>query len=88
MLAQPGGFIFPFLELGSQMTDLLKRLIKGNVAVDYTEQILAAFRAYGGAASPEAAGHPDEIAHQPLRESTFSQPLISRPELSTGTSPG
>ena len=43
-LAEAGGFIRPFVDLGPQMADLLKRLQKQNVAVDYIESILAAFR--------------------------------------------
>jgi LuxR family maltose regulon positive regulatory protein len=42
-LAQPGGFIFPFLELGPPMADLLKGLHKQNVSVDFIEKLLAAF---------------------------------------------
>jgi LuxR family maltose regulon positive regulatory protein len=42
-LAEPGGFIRPFLDLGSQMADLLKRLAKQKPDLKYTEQILAAF---------------------------------------------
>ena len=42
-LARPGGFIFPFLELGAPMADLLKRLFEQNVALDYIEKLLAAF---------------------------------------------
>ena len=43
-LAKPGGWIRPFVELGSPMADLLKQLIKQNVAVDFIEKLLAAFR--------------------------------------------
>jgi len=43
-LAEPGGFIRLFVDLGPRMADLLKRLIKQNVAVDYAGKILAAFR--------------------------------------------
>ena len=34
-LAEPGGFIRLFVDLGPQMADLLKQLIKQNVAVNY-----------------------------------------------------
>ena len=43
-LAEPGGFIRLFVDLGPRMADLLKQLIKQNVAVDYAGKILAAFR--------------------------------------------
>ncbi len=43
-LAEPGGFIRLFVDLGPQMTDLLKRLIQKNVAVEYVGRILSAFR--------------------------------------------
>jgi LuxR family maltose regulon positive regulatory protein len=42
-LARPGGFIFPFLEIGAPMDDLLKRLFEQNVAPDYIKSILSAF---------------------------------------------
>jgi len=41
-----------------------------NVAVDYIERILAAFRA------EEQAIMPRKVAHQPLRASALSQPLV------------
>ena len=43
-LAQPGGFIRPFLDLGAPMIDLLKQLHKQNVAEDYIGRILTAFK--------------------------------------------
>ncbi|MGD2048045.1 MAG: response regulator [Chloroflexota bacterium] len=42
-LAEPGGWIWPFVELGSPMADLLNRLHSQDVARDYVAQILAAF---------------------------------------------
>jgi LuxR family maltose regulon positive regulatory protein len=42
-LAEPGGFIRPFLDLGYQMADLLKCLAKQKPDLKYTERILAAF---------------------------------------------
>jgi LuxR family maltose regulon positive regulatory protein len=55
MLARPGGLILPFVELGPPMADLLKRLIKKNVAVEYIDRILAAFRDDKQVAVPEAS---------------------------------
>lgn len=75
VLAQPGGFIFPFLEFGPQMADLLRRLNKRNVAVDYVAQILAAFKADEGAVLPEAAVQPT----QPNRPSMRVPPTPSQP---------
>ena len=75
-LARPSGFLFPFLEVGRPMADLLKRLQKQNVAVDQIEKILAAFRDDKQVAGPQAAGHPSASAHQPLRPSIPSQPLV------------
>ena len=42
-LAEPGVFIRPFLDLGYQMADLLKRLAKQKPDLKYAERILAAF---------------------------------------------
>jgi LuxR family maltose regulon positive regulatory protein len=44
ILAEPGGFIRLFVDLGPKMANLLKQLIKQNVAVEYIGRILAAFR--------------------------------------------
>jgi LuxR family maltose regulon positive regulatory protein len=43
-LAEPGGVIRPFIEPGPEMADLVKRLIKKNVATNFVGQILTAFR--------------------------------------------
>ena len=42
-LAEPGGFIRPFLDQGSKMADLLSRLKKQNPTLQYARKILAAF---------------------------------------------
>jgi ATP/maltotriose-dependent transcriptional regulator MalT len=42
-LAEPGGFIRKFVDLGPPMADLQKRLQKQNVAEDYIKRILADF---------------------------------------------
>jgi len=42
-LANPGGWIRPFVELGSPMANLLKKLIKNNVAVEFVGKLLAVF---------------------------------------------
>jgi LuxR family maltose regulon positive regulatory protein len=43
-LAIPGGWIRPFVEPGHPMPDMLARLEKQNIAVDYIEQLLVSFR--------------------------------------------
>jgi LuxR family maltose regulon positive regulatory protein len=43
-IAEPGGFVRPFVDLGSPMADLLKKCIKQNIAVSYIGHILGAFR--------------------------------------------
>jgi LuxR family maltose regulon positive regulatory protein len=42
-LAEPGGFVRPFLELGPEMAELLVRLSKRGVAPEYISRIGAAF---------------------------------------------
>jgi len=46
-LAQPGGFIRPFVEPGPELAGLLNRLHSQGVAQDYIAQILAAFPDFG-----------------------------------------
>ena len=76
-LAEPGGFIRLFVDLGPQMADLLKRLVRQNVAVRYIGRILAAFkedayRAMQGE-SDHPPAHPPPLSTQPLIE-----PLTNR----------
>ena len=75
-LAEPGGFIRVFVDLGPQMADLLKRLHEQNVAVDYIKKLLGAFGDEEQVVVPYAADHQIASAHQPLRTSTLSQPLV------------
>ena len=44
ILAQPGGFVFPFLEPGPPMAELLERLAARGVRGSYLETLLAAFK--------------------------------------------
>ena len=69
-LGEPGGWIRPFVELGLPMADLLNRLIKKKVAVDYIGKILAALRDEEQMAqdAPE-----DQPAPEPVMK---SQPLV------------
>jgi LuxR family maltose regulon positive regulatory protein len=81
VLAQPGGWIRPFVEAGPPMADLLRNLIKKNVAVQYIEKILAAFqddvkdvsRDETDRADVSAAPPPSRLAVSP---SQLPQPLV------------
>jgi LuxR family maltose regulon positive regulatory protein len=75
-LAEHGGFIRLFVDLGPQMADLLKRLHEQNVAVDYIKKLLGAFGDEEQVVVPYAADHQIASAHQPLRTPTLSQPLV------------
>ena len=44
LLAQPGKFIRPFIDLGPKLFDLLFRLTKADISVTYVGKLLAAFR--------------------------------------------
>ena len=65
VLARPGGFIRNFVDMGPPMADLLKRLQKQNVAVDYIEKLLAVFRDDERVVLPEAADHPIASPQRP-----------------------
>ena len=65
VMARPGGFIRNFVDMGPPMADLLKRLQKQNVAVDYIEKLLTAFRDDERAVLPDVANHPIASPHQP-----------------------
>jgi LuxR family maltose regulon positive regulatory protein len=75
-LAEPGGYIRLFVDLGPQMFGLLKQLVRQNVAWGYIEQILAAFRDDERAVGPEAVDRPTASPRQPERPSPPSQPLV------------
>jgi LuxR family maltose regulon positive regulatory protein len=76
-LAEPGGFIRLFVDLGPQMADLLKQLIEQNVVVDYAGQILAAFKEDEHRAMQ---GESDHLTAQPPPLSTrpLADPLTNR----------
>jgi LuxR family maltose regulon positive regulatory protein len=72
-LAEPNGFIRLFVDLGPQMADLLKQLIKQNVAVNYIGGILAAFK------EDEDRAMQDESDHLSAQSSPLgNQPLVER----------
>jgi LuxR family transcriptional regulator, maltose regulon positive regulatory protein len=70
-LAQPGGFVRVFVDLGPNMADLLGRLAAKGVARDYVERILRAF--------PEQhAGHQLQLAMPPPAQAAMIEPLTRR----------
>ena len=84
-LAEPGGFIRLFVDLGPQMADLLKRLVRQNVAVGYIGRILAAFSDQEHRTAPDPTDQPipkapQYAASQPLtdRELEISNLLVQR----------
>lgn len=74
-LAEPGGFIRNFLDLGPPMTTLLQRLLKQNVAVDYIEKLLAAFSDNEPIAGAGTDDHPNASPNQG-RSAASSRSLV------------
>jgi hypothetical protein len=60
------------------MADLLKRLHKQNIAVDYIEKLLAAFSKYESESRPDASNH-DHYPDHPISQS--SNALLIPPSL-------
>ena len=75
-LAEPGGFIRAFVDLGPPMTDLLKRLIKQNVAVEYIDRLLAAFGDHEQVVVPDASDHPS-VPPPPVSTQPLDEPLTN-----------
>ncbi|MCU0503171.1 MAG: LuxR C-terminal-related transcriptional regulator, partial [Anaerolineae bacterium] len=71
-LAEPGGFIRVFVDLGPRMAGLLARLRRTGVAPHYTRQILQAFGEYTPAAPNQGA------AASPMGRSEPIEPLTER----------
>ena len=71
-LAEPCVYIRPFLDLGYQMADLLKRLAKQKPDLKYTERILAAFSneetGTGQNVSDDQSEHRSFLSNQALVE--------------------
>jgi LuxR family maltose regulon positive regulatory protein len=65
-LAGPLGWVRPFVEAGPLMADLLKRLQKQNVAVDYIERLLTAFPDGEPENRAEVSSHDLESSNHPL----------------------
>ncbi len=70
-LAEPGGFIRPFLDQGLEMADLLGRLVKQNPTLEYARQILDAF----GSGKTESFSDRSDDPNRP-RSSLPDKPLI------------
>lgn len=75
-LAESGGFIQNYVDMGLPMADLLKRLGKQNLSGDHVEKVLNAFTDDERIVAPETTGHPLQPSHQSSRSSSFSQPLV------------
>ena len=71
-LAELGGIIRTFLDLGPQMANLLKRLVKKNIAVEYIGRILAAFK------EDEIRAAPDEKPIRQIYDGQESNPPNTR----------
>ena len=76
-LARPGGFIFPFVELGAPIADLLKRLFEQNVAPDYNKTILSAFEGIKPAAVSNTSAS-DSISLSIPAPKTLIEPQTNR----------
>lgn len=70
-LAEPGGFIRVFVDLGPLMADLLKRLQEQDVAVDYIEKLLATFREEELRMVPDAPDHESPSPRPPVYPSSI-----------------
>jgi LuxR family maltose regulon positive regulatory protein len=70
-LAQPGGFVRVFVDLGPNMADLLGRLASKGVVRDYIEQLLVAFAAQRSNPQPQPA-------MPPLAQAALIEPLTRR----------
>ena len=76
-LAEPGGFIRPFLDSGPQIAKLLDRLANQNPALEYAGQILAAFRS-GNTGAWRDGSHEANRPRSSLPDKVFIQPLTNR----------
>jgi len=76
-LAEPGGVIRTFVDLGPQMADLLKQLIKQNVAVEYIKRILDAFKEDELSAMKGESDHLT-VQSPPLGTQPLAEPLTNR----------
>jgi LuxR family transcriptional regulator, maltose regulon positive regulatory protein len=77
VLAEPGGIIRVFVDLGPRMADLLKRLANQNVAVRYIGRILAALSSDERRTAIDSPDHP--VAHPSYMSlNSLIEPLTNR----------
>ena len=76
-LAEPGGFIRVFVDLGPRMADLLTRLLERHVAVDYIAKLLSAFTTVEPEAGLSVSLRP-HAAPPALHPSALDEPLTTR----------
>jgi LuxR family maltose regulon positive regulatory protein len=76
-LAEPGGFIRPFLDLAPEMVDLLNRLVKQNSAFKYAERILAAFNNKESGTEQDLSDD-QSVQRSSLSNQTLVEPLTNR----------
>ncbi|MFH1300377.1 MAG: LuxR C-terminal-related transcriptional regulator [Planctomycetota bacterium] len=77
-LATPGRWIRPFVELGFPMADLLKRMIKKNIADDFIDKLLNAIDSVESEAVPDISDPDTPLPHPPVSPSPIPapQPLV------------
>jgi LuxR family maltose regulon positive regulatory protein len=74
-LAKPGGWVYPFVESGPPMAELLERLTHQNGAGDYPRRVLDQFPRPGRSPPDTAAANPrDLIGH----DAGLTEPLTRR----------
>jgi LuxR family maltose regulon positive regulatory protein len=77
MLAEPSGFVQPFLDRGPKMADLLNRLGKQNIALKFVGKLLSDFREERAKALPTASDVPGDIV-SPTSPPTLVDSLTNR----------
>jgi len=78
-LAEPGGIIRPFLDLGPKMANLLNRMAKQNTDIRYVGRLLAAFRKEAAANVQIARGF--QTAEPESGTDTFMDEALSKREI-------
>ena len=80
ILAQPGGFIRAFVDLGPAMAGLLERLPRQGLAAEYVDRILRAF-----VSAPPVTLPPSQVRPLPPHQANLVEPLSSRGARAPGT---
>ena len=75
-MAEPEGYVRPFLEGGERTATLLKAALKRGIAPTYTRKLLAAF---GSTPATKAPAHPDQI--EPLSDRELDVLRLLRSDL-------